>query len=97
MSTEQDELARVQLLITGQVQGVFYRASALEQAQSLNLSGQVENLPDGTVELVAEGPKWALEQLITWCKQGPPNAKVDEVFVSWKPHKGEFKTFLVLR
>lgn len=93
----QEEQARVKLLITGEVQGVFFRASALEQAQSLRVTGWVENLPDGSVELVAEGPKYALDELIAWCRQGPPDAKVAEVFITWGKFADEFKTFLVVR
>lgn len=93
----QEQQVRVKLLITGEVQGVFFRASALEQAQSLRVTGWVQNLPDGSVELVAEGPKYALDELIAWCKQGPPDAKVSEVFITWGDFVDEFKTFLVVR
>ena len=58
-----DPIQRIELIVIGRVQGVFFRASTLEQAQSLNLVGFVENLPDGSVEVVAEGPKYALEDL----------------------------------
>ena len=61
-----DPIQRVELIVVGRVQGVFFRASTLEQAQSLNLVGFVENLPDGSVEVVAEGPKYALEDLEKW-------------------------------
>ena len=93
----QEEQVRVKLLITGEVQGVFFRASALEQAQSLRITGWVQNLPDGTVELVAEGPRYALLEMCEWCKQGPPDAKVSEVFITWHAFADEFKTFLVVR
>lgn len=91
---EQD-LARVNLIITGRVQGVFYRASTLEQAQSLNLTGFVRNLPDASVEIVAEGPRYALEELINWCKHGPPEAVVQDVIVRWGKHESEFRTFRI--
>ena len=93
---EQD-LARLSLIVTGQVQGVFFRASALEQAQGLNLTGWVKNLPDGAVELVAEGPRYALEQLAAWCRHGPPAAEVAEVIARWGGHRGEFRTFMIVR
>ena len=92
-----DDLARANILITGQVQGVFFRASALEQAQSLNLTGWVQNLADGTVELTAEGQRYALEDLVAWCRRGPPAAEVEDVFVRWTEHKNEFRTFMIVR
>ncbi len=92
-----DEKARVNLLIYGQVQGVFFRASTLEQAQSLSLTGWVKNLPDGGVEVLAEGARYALEQLVAWCRHGPPAAEVGDVIVRWQPHRDEFRTFMIVR
>jgi acylphosphatase len=87
----------VTILVSGRVQGVFYRASALEQAQSLNLTGWVKNLADGSVEVVAEGPRHALEGLVEWCRRGPPAAEVEDVSLRWGPHRAEFRTFLIAR
>jgi acylphosphatase len=92
-----EDLARVSLIIIGRVQGVFFRASALEQAQSLSLTGWVKNLPDGSIELVAEGPRYALDQLVQWCHHGPPDARVEEVFPRWSKQTAEFRTFVILR
>lgn len=92
-----EDLARVNIIVVGMVQGVFFRASALEQAQSLNLVGWVKNLPDGSVEVLAEGPRYALEQLVEWCKQGPPAAEVEEVIPRWATFLDEFKTFMIVR
>ena len=91
------ELAAVNILVLGRVQGVFYRASTLERAQGLNLSGWVKNLSDGSVEVVAEGSRYALEDLVEWCKQGPPGAEVENVSARWTAYRGEFKTFLIAR
>ena len=88
---------RLELLIEGRVQGVFYRASTLEQAQSLNLVGMVQNLPQGMVEVVAEGNRGALEALEKWCHHGPPAADVKHVSAKWRQATGEFKTFSVRR
>ena len=88
---------RLELLIEGKVQGVFYRASTLEQAQSLNLVGMVQNLPQGMVEVIAEGNRGALEELEKWCHHGPPAAEVKNVSARWKESTGEFKTFSVRR
>jgi acylphosphatase len=66
-------------LVSGRVQGVFYRASAREQALRLGLTGHAKNLPDGTVEVVACGPAHALDALERWLRQGPPAARVEAV------------------
>jgi len=92
-----EELARVTLIITGRVQGVFFRASALEKAQGLSLSGWVKNLSEGSIELVAEGPRYALEQLLEWCRRGPPSARVADVSARWGKSLGEFRTFMIVR
>ena len=92
-----DPIKRIEVIVIGRVQGVFFRASTLEQAQSLNLVGFVENLPDGSVEVVAEGPKYALEDLERWCEHGPPKAHVHEVITRWKDTTGEFQTFTIRR
>ncbi len=65
--------------ISGRVQGVFYRASTQEKAQSLGLKGWIKNLPDGRVETVACGSEEILAKLEVWLHQGPPTAKVDRV------------------
>ena len=75
--------ARIHLKISGRVQGVFFRQSALEQAVSLGVHGWVRNRSEGSVELVAEGPRPLLEQLIAWCESGPDLARVESVLVEW--------------
>src|SRR5690625_1999521 len=66
-------------LISGRVQGVYFRASTREQATKLGLSGRAINLPDGRVEVVAAGPAAALGALEEWLQTGPPAARVDRV------------------
>ena len=66
-------------LVSGQVQGVFYRASTESTARRLGLTGWVRNLPDGRVELVACGEETRLMELERWLWQGPPHAHVEEV------------------
>jgi acylphosphatase len=66
-------------LVSGKVQGVFFRASTRERALDLGLSGRATNLPDGRVEVVAEGPAEALDALEAWLQQGPPAAHVEAV------------------
>ena len=67
---------RVRAVVRGRVQGVFYRDSCRAEAQRLGVRGWVRNRPDGTVEVVAEGPRDRVDQLLTWCRQGPPRATV---------------------
>ena len=84
---------RAHLIVVGKVQGVFYRATARDTAVSLGLTGYVKNLPDGFVELVAEGSPEKLNLLIEWCKEGPVNARVTEVKTTFSPSIGEFDNF----
>ena len=73
----------VHLIVSGRVQGVWFRAGAREQALELGLCGWAKNCPDGTVEIHAEGDKKTLEQFITWCRKGPPTARVSALEVEW--------------
>lgn len=91
------EPQRAHVHISGRVQGVYYRSAATEQARVLGLRGVVRNLPSGEVELIAEGPLAALQQLIAWCRLGPPAARVDKVAVRFDPATDEFPDFRVLR
>jgi acylphosphatase len=88
-------MKRVEVVITGRVQGVFYRKSARDEAERLGLKGEVRNLPDGSVELIAEGEQAVLEELIAWCRRGPPLARVEEVSVRWLEAIGGLHTFRV--
>lgn len=72
-------MAGARFLISGRVQGVFYRASTREQALRLGLSGHARNLADGRVEVVAEGAPEAIDTLERWLWQGPPAATVERV------------------
>lgn len=69
----------VRCYISGTVQGVFFRASTLEQAQMLGLSGHAKNMGDGRVEVVACGDEVCIQALQRWLKIGPPNATVTDV------------------
>jgi acylphosphatase len=90
-------VTRADLLISGRVQGVFYRASAQQEAMRLGLCGEIRNLPDGRVEAIVEGPKERIEEFIAWCRKGPPAAEVDAVGVRWSAARGHFRTFMVTR
>lgn len=86
-------MARAQVLISGRVQGVFYRAYTRDQAVARGLTGWVRNLPDGRVLALFEGDREKIESMLAWCRQGPPHAAVDEVLPDWQPYQGEFQDF----
>lgn len=87
--------ARARIIVSGRVQGVFFRDHTRRWASSLDLNGWVRNLRDGRVEALAEGDKENIEELINRLQQGPPLAQVENVEVSWEDYKGEFKDFRV--
>jgi acylphosphatase len=82
--------------LTGKVQGVYFRQSALEQAIKQGITGTARNLADGTVELVATGTASQLEVLLQWCHRGPRNAQVDKVDTKTIPLQ-EFGSFQIIR
>jgi acylphosphatase len=85
--------ARVHLLVSGRVQGVAFRAYTVDEARRLGVCGSVRNLPDGRVEVEAEGERAAVEGLVAWCKRGPPAARVDDVQAEWLPFRGDLGRF----
>jgi acylphosphatase len=87
--------ARIRLIVKGRVQGVYFRASTAQQARHLGLTGWVMNRHDGSVELVAEGRSDSIEELIDWCRRGPPGARVDEVDLQRREFQGEFNEFRI--
>jgi acylphosphatase len=89
------ELARIRARISGRVQGVSFRYYTQRQAEALVLTGWVRNRTDSTVELIAEGPRQSLEQLVEWCRQGPALARVDQVALEWEEYTGEFERFSI--
>ena len=84
------------LLITGLVQGVFFRASTEQKAKESGLTGWVRNTDDGAVEVHAEGPENVLNEFIEWCKKGPPKARVDSVKMT-KTKPEHFSSFEIMR
>ncbi len=89
------ELARLHARVEGIVQGVGFRAYTLRQARQLGLTGWVRNRWDGSVEVVAEGPRGALEDLVRRLHIGPVSAQVTRVEVQWEPYQGAFTSFSV--
>lgn len=89
------DLASLQAIVSGRVHGVFFRASVESRAGELNLTGYVVNLPDGRVEVRAEGERQRLEKLADYLKVGPPAARVEEVTVNWGEYGGLYTGFEV--
>ena len=88
-------VACVRCIVSGRVQGVFYRDSTRRKAVELGLVGTVRNLPDGSVEVVAEGPVGALEALLQWCRMGPPAAEVKDASAAFGTPTGRFGNFSI--
>jgi len=88
-------MKRIHIFISGKVQGVFFRAYTQKKAQELGLCGWVQNLPDGQVEVVAEGSKEMLEIFWQWCYQGSPSSKVTKVEAKWSEAMQEWKNFFI--
>jgi len=87
--------ARAHLIISGRVQGVFYRSFTEDVAYSLGLKGWVKNNSDGNVEAVFEGEKEDIQKALKSCYQGPPASKVNNIDAEWEDFKGEFNTFSI--
>jgi acylphosphatase len=75
------QVIRIKARVRGRVQGVFYRASTEHEARARGLTGWVRNCDDGSVELEAEGPADRVDDLVAWCRRGPPAAQVSAVDV----------------
>ena len=85
--------ARAHVIISGRVQGVFFRMETKRAAGEYGVFGWVKNQLDGTVEAVFEGDRDRVEAIIDWCRQGPRMARVDTVAVDWQDYTGEFESF----
>jgi len=79
---------RARVLVSGHVQGVFYRATTRDAAREHDVDGWVKNLDDGRVEAVFEGPASAVKSMVEWCHTGSPAADVDDVSVTREPPEG---------
>lgn len=84
----QNDVVRRRVTVHGHVQGVFFRDSSREQAESNGVAGWVANRSDGTVEVVLEGPKDAVERVLGFLQSGPPRAEVDDLEISDEEPEG---------
>ncbi|MAG21706.1 MAG: acylphosphatase [Candidatus Diapherotrites archaeon] len=86
-------MPRINLIVKGRVHGVGFRFFSSRTANSLGLKGIVRNLPNGCVEIIAEGPKPMLDKLLERIRDGPITARVDDVDCKWEEEKNEFSCF----
>ena len=86
---------RAHILISGWVQGVFFRDQTQKWATSLHLTGWVRNLPSNQVEILVEGEKKKIRSLIGKVEQGSPMACVDAAEIDWEEYAGEFNDFRI--
>lgn len=90
-----DDVHQLHAVIRGLVQGVSFRYYTRLRAQEFNLRGWVRNLPDGTVEVLAEGSQAHLDQLMTFLNNGPVGARVEAVAINWQQATGQFTDFSI--
>ncbi|MEW5871325.1 MAG: acylphosphatase [Chloroflexota bacterium] len=95
MSSNEPETARLHAIVEGRVQGVGFRYFVEETAVNLGLQGWVRNRWEGSVEVVAEGPRASLEKLLAALQRGPRAAFVSNIENRWLPPTGEFSRFYV--
>lgn len=86
---------RIEAIISGRVQGVMFRDFACRKARGLKLTGEVQNLRDGTVRVVAEGPREVIEKFVEKLKEGSLLARVEDVSVSWHAPTNTYRTFAI--
>ena len=92
---QNSDLQRARVRVSGQVQGVFFRDSTRQKAEELGLAGWVRNMPDGQVEALFEGPPEKVEEIVSWCKEGPQRASVENVDADFESAGGDLEGFKV--
>ena len=88
---------RAHVLVSGRVQGVFFRVEIRDEAKKRNVVGWVRNTYDSKVEAIFEGEKEAVEKIINYCREGPTGAIVTDIIVQWQTYSGEFRNFNIRR
>lgn len=86
---------RAHIIVSGIVQGVFFRFNTMKKAQECGVNGWVKNCRDGKVEVLCEGEKDNVQLLVSWCKKGPDGSFVSATEVIWEEYIGEFNTFQI--
>ena len=86
---------RANIIISGRVQGVFFRSTMERVASEFGVTGWAKNLPSGKVEAVLEGNKENVDKVMEWSRHGPSGAAVKNVEVNWESYTGEFKDFSI--
>jgi len=84
----EDDRTRAHVHVSGKVQGVYYRANTRDRARERDVDGWVRNRSDGRVEAVFEGHRDAVEELVEWCHEGSPAARVEGVEVEYEGPRG---------
>ena len=92
---QDSDLQRAHVLVSGQVQGVFFRDSTRQKAEELGLAGWVKNTADGQVEALFEGPSGKVKEMVRWCEEGPQHASVENVDTNFESAGGDLKGFEV--
>lgn len=87
---------RVEIIINGRVQGVFFRQKTKAEAEKLGLLGWVKNEGDGSVKIIAEGEEEKIKGLIKWLRVGPRFARVDKAKINWQKAQEEFSQFEII-
>lgn len=85
-----------QIIVSGKVQGVFFRASAKDKAMELGLTGFVKNISTGQVEILVEGEGSIMDQFLKWCRKGPQFSRVEDVSIEKKEFEGKHSSFEIL-
>jgi len=86
---------RAHIIVSGRVQGVFFRQNTKRQAQTRGVFGWIQNTPDGNVEAVFEGEEAAVKEVVDYCRHGPSFAKVENIQIDYEDFKGEFSDFKI--
>jgi len=92
---QNNDLQRAHVLVSGQVQGVFFRDSTRQKAEELGLAGWVKNTIDGQVEALFEGPSERVREMVRWCEEGPQRASVESVDTDFESAGGDLEGFEV--
>lgn len=95
MNEESIKELELTAIVHGRVQGVGFRYAAANEARRLGLRGWVQNQPDGSVQVVCEGPRAAVERYREWLRTGPRPARVDRVDAREAPYRGRFASFTI--